>query len=403
MKSQNRILWLVPKWSLPATDGARIATEKLLKNVVACGADVDLLCLANSDEKPIAEQMISEWGVKNVFIHHRELPTNSIGKIKFYLKNLLLNPSMPLTMSSFSTKKIREYLYKHLEVHKYDIIVFDGLHLAAPFISNKGLKLPKGLKAIYRAHNIEQDLWLKSVEQTNNVIKKTLFAWQAKLISKVEQITIKNSDLVAPISKEDKEWIETRFPKVQTHLTLLGMDFSTQIPMPMEELNHFLFLGRLDWAPNRDGLAWLLENVWPKVNHDRSVLHIAGSGNGEWLKKYLPQKNVVFHGFVDSVDEMYGQVDATVAPLFYGSGTRIKVVESYSKGRAMIATGMGAQGSGLIEDVDFTRAETATQWIHAIDRFDKNKAHNQLSTGLERLRNTMDEKLVAKSFYNRLL
>ena len=36
-----KILWMIPKWTLPATDGARVATDSLIRNTIQAGAIVD--------------------------------------------------------------------------------------------------------------------------------------------------------------------------------------------------------------------------------------------------------------------------------------------------------------------------------------------------------------------------
>ena len=58
-----------------------------------------------------------------------------------------------------------------------------------------------------------------------------------------------------------------------------------------------LFLGRLDWGPNKDGLIWFLDNVWSKVESYNHKLVIAGSGNSEWLEAYEDYDNIEFLGF----------------------------------------------------------------------------------------------------------
>lgn len=404
MIKQPRILWMIPKWTLPATDGARVATDRLVKNIVKCGARVDILCLGNPEDNINIKNMLDTWKVENVFYLQREIPTNKFIKIIFYLTQLVFKPKCPLTMTTFTTKKVLNFIDDILDRNEYDDLFLDGLHLGAPFIKENLFIKPKNIgKVIYRAHNIEEDIWLKASKDSSNFIKSLFLKYQAKRVQKYENMIISSSNLVVPISVEDNELILKKNKNIQTHIALMGMDFDHPLDFENKLENNFLFLGRLDWPPNKDGLKWLLDNVWPHVDHSTNTLHIAGSGNRAWLDKYKNGSGIKMHGFVDNIDDLYKMSDAALIPIFYGSGTRIKVVECYSKGRSMISTQMGAQGSSLIPSIDYILCETENEWIEAINSFSKEKAKSFAKIGHQKLSLTFDQFEVANKLYQKLL
>lgn len=399
-------LWVIPKWTLPATDGARVATDRLIRNMVKCGADIDVLCLGNPGELTNIDEMKSEWGVKNIFIKTRPLPQSKVGKLFFYLFKFISRPSCPSTMSSFDSFTVKDFINKTVAKKSYDFLFLDGLHLGAAFFEKGKFKKPTYCnKVIFRAHNIEQDIWTKAYQDTDNIFKKLLLKHQSRLVAIYEAEVIKGSDIIAPISKEDNSRILEDFPEAITHITLMGMDFANPLEYRAQDQDkiHFLFLGRLDWPPNRDGLKWLLDNVWQHIDHNKFHLDVAGSGDRSWLNSYLGRKGITFHGFVDDINDLYQKCSASLIPIFYGSGTRIKVVETYTKGRSMIATQMGAQGSGLVPDEHYINAETANDWIKSINEFDPISSRKFGEAGAVRLKIDFDEKLVATSLYNKLL
>ena len=403
MSEAKRYLWMIPKWTLPATDGARVATDRLIRNMVRAGADIDVLCLGNAGEEVDIGQMKSEWGVREVFYRPRQMPASKLGKAVFYLLKLLTRPECPLTMSTFDSRDAREFVRGITERGEYDYLFLDGLHLGACFFNGGNFEKPGNIgKVVYRAHNIEADIWTRACQETGNIFKKLALGQQAALVKKYEAEIINASDLVAPISVEDNERILRDFPDARTHVTLMGMDFSRPLGYEPGETIHFLFLGRLDWPPNRDGLRWLLDNVWNDVDKARFHLNIAGSGDKSWLKSYEGTEGVTFHGFVDDVDVLYRICHASLVPIFYGSGTRIKVVETYTKGRAMISTAMGAQGSGLIEGEDYIKAESREEWIQAINGFDLDTSKPLGESGANRLRFEFDAVKVAEQLYSKL-
>lgn len=396
-------LWVIPKWTLPATDGARVATDNLIKNMVKCGAQIDVLCLGNPGENIDFDDMKKQWGVRNIFYRERPLPQGKISKLLFYAFRLMTMPLCPLTMSSFNSLTVQEYIAKTLNGKEYDYLFLDGLHLGACFFKRGKFRKPEYVdKVIYRAHNIESDIWIKAYKEEKNLLKKIILKQQSWLVEKYEREIIKNSDLIAPISIQDDIVIRSKFNHSVTHVTLMGMSFDRPLEYEKSTMEHFLFLGRLDWPPNRDGLKWLLENVWPEIDTAKKHLHVAGSGDRSWLKAYENTDGITFHGFVDDINDLYLKCSATLVPIFYGSGTRIKVIETYTKGRSMISTTMGAQGSNLQPNVDFSLAETKQDWIQSINDFDLDESKDQAKRAISKLVVEFDAFTVAQKLYSKL-
>ena len=362
-----KVLWIIPKWTLPAIDGARVATERLLTNVTGSAVSVDVLCFANSDEVIDPRVMHSSWNVRNIFSLKRSVATAGRSKIFYFLFKLLTRPFTPLTFSSFDTIDNKNFISRKLEGDQYDFILLDGLHLAACLHRDHNGFLTGDSKVIYRAHNIESDLWLKSAEDTSNPLKKIIFKFQYSLVKKFEEFVLEKSYGVAPISVEDEATIEKSVKVKNMHLTPLGLNFDQVLDKCEDEKLQLLFLGKLDWAPNKEGLKWILDDVWPSVikNRDDIVLNIVGSGNKQWLEKYKNLKGVKLHGFVKDIKDAYKACHYTIAPITFGSGTRIKVLESYAFGRKIISTRMGVQGAGMVEK-DYIHCESTQDWIETL-------------------------------------
>ena len=403
MMPSRKILWIVPKWSLPVIDGARVATEKLAKNMIKAGALVDIACVGEEGEKIDREELIARWGVRKVYSLPRSVPSGKWRRVFYYLGSMLFQPKVPLTMSSFSNKKIRKQLCQYLNAEDYDWVLLDGLHLGACFFEKSRFIKPKSrARFLYRAHNIEQHLW-SGAGKEKPLPLRLFYRYQERLVAKIEAQVINECDLVAPISPEDHGWILGKFPTVNTHLALLGMDFTGSKTFVEKERKEFLFVGRLDWPPNRDGLSWFLRNVFPKLDYKKVFVHIAGSGSNDWLANYVGVPGLQVHGFVKDLGELYERCDATIAPVFFGSGTRIKVIESYAMGRPVITGSLGAQGSGLRKNVEYFHVETETAWVNTLNSFDGDLAQNMAKLGRERLSMNYDEAQVGKSLYSCIL
>lgn len=110
----------------------------------------------------------------------------------------------------------------------------------------------------------------------------------------------------------------------------------------------FVFLGAMN-VPHNDMAvraflahgfhALLLERPGATLDvvgrHASARLHEAARPFGE---------SVRFHGFVDDLGPLMERATAVVAPLVFGSGVKIKVIEALARGVPVVATSVGAEG-----------------------------------------------------------
>jgi glycosyltransferase involved in cell wall biosynthesis len=126
-----------------------------------------------------------------------------------------------------------------------------------------------------------------------------------------------------------------------------SFDMPDPPPTRNVQRNRLGFIGNLGFAPNRDGLQWFVNRVWPLVRHavPNAELRIAGAGSETLV---IPDgKGIVRLGWVPDIDEELASWNATVAPIRYGGGSSIKVAETIAKGCPVIATTAGVRGFEL--------------------------------------------------------
>ncbi|MCX7818950.1 MAG: glycosyltransferase family 4 protein [Kiritimatiellae bacterium] len=104
-----------------------------------------------------------------------------------------------------------------------------------------------------------------------------------------------------------------------------------------------LFMGKLDYQPNREALRFLADVVLPALDAaapGRWRLLVVGGPvpSGRWPAA------VVFTGRVPEVAPYLVRADVCVAPIFSGSGTRLKILEAMAAGRPVVATPKAAEG-----------------------------------------------------------
>jgi len=128
-------------------------------------------------------------------------------------------------------------------------------------------------------------------------------------------------------------------------------------------------IGSMNWFPNEEGILWFLSKVWPLINQEIPdlKLYLAGREMPEWLKN-LDSKGVNVIGEVPDALEFMLQHAVMVVPLFSGSGIRIKIIEAMASGRAVISTGIGAEGINVKHGENILIANTVEDFLEMIKK-----------------------------------
>jgi glycosyltransferase involved in cell wall biosynthesis len=107
-----------------------------------------------------------------------------------------------------------------------------------------------------------------------------------------------------------------------------------------------IFVASFNYQPNRNGLRFLLEEVFPRVWAELpdARLTLVGAGLGE-LPSADPRVEAL--GFVDDLASAYAGARCAVVPLLQGGGTPLKLIEALAHGLPTIATTRAAAGLEL--------------------------------------------------------
>jgi len=144
---------------------------------------------------------------------------------------------------------------------------------------------------------------------------------------------------------------------------------------------HLLFVANLESArhsPNVDGLLWFLREVWPRVRKHAPApqceFHIAGAIRGAWRKEAEKHENVRVLGFIDDLPAAFRRASLTIAPIRFGTGTRIKILESMAWGCPVVSTTKGCEGLEVVHQRDLLVADEPAAFADACVRLLGNSA-----------------------------
>jgi glycosyltransferase involved in cell wall biosynthesis len=137
-------------------------------------------------------------------------------------------------------------------------------------------------------------------------------------------------------------------------------------PVAEEEV---LFVGNYLHPPNMEGALWLAREVWPLIRRVRPTarLTLAGRAPPPAIQA-LAAPDIHVPGTVDDLRPLYARAGLVAAPIFWGSGVRIKLLEALACGLPIVTTALAAEGIDLHHQQSALFAERPDTFAAAILR-----------------------------------
>lgn len=355
-----RILQLCNKAPYPANDGSSIAIANLAEGFIEHGIELHMLPI-NTKKHFKPESAIPDRFKQ--LAHYRSVYKNTNVSIIGAFINLFSKHSY--FVSRFFFKAYREKLIETLKHTEFDIVQLEGVFMAS-YIST--IKQHAKAKIILRAHNIEHQIWDRHLKHETNRLKKYYLHIQNNRLKTFELMAFRQVDAIVTITDEDKKKMQLLVPDAIVHTCLTGVNLNHYQPVlaaiQPDTLFHF---ASMDWMPNVEAVDWLLEYVWPQVKNrlPSTRLVLAGRGMPERFKKLASDRLIVIDA-VENAKMFYHHYNIMLAPLWSGSGLRIKLVEGLAYGKAIVTTTIGAEGIPYTTSKELIIADTAMEFIDAI-------------------------------------
>ena len=116
------------------------------------------------------------------------------------------------------------------------------------------------------------------------------------------------------------------------------------------ERNTILYCGQLSWKPNADAALFLVKDIFPRIQKmvKDARIFIVGSAPPAEVRRLDNEHSVFVRADVPSVDEYYEQATLVAVPLRVGGGTRLKILEAFSRRVPVVSTTIGCEGLAVV-------------------------------------------------------
>jgi glycosyltransferase involved in cell wall biosynthesis len=119
-----------------------------------------------------------------------------------------------------------------------------------------------------------------------------------------------------------------------------------------------VFLGHLASEPNLDAIDYFVGQVLPivRASDPGATFEVIGGGITSGLRERYAE-HVIFRGFVPDLGTILPEYDVFVAPLRFGSGTKVKLLDAMMAEVPIVTTAVGAEGLTIVDGVHALLAE----------------------------------------------
>jgi glycosyltransferase involved in cell wall biosynthesis len=207
-------------------------------------------------------------------------------------------------------------------------------------------------------HDADHVTMAVQAQSDRSWIRAASLRYQSRQLERYLQRTCAPFNHILTLTDYDREAYRT-----------LGIDNVHALAVPLPDLpaaapaldgDTLVFLGSVDYLPNRHALSWFLREVFPLVTRSfpRARLRVIGGGNpaGEPSIPLCSQVDWIGRNTAEEFERQFVDVAIGIAPVWLGTGVKVKVLDMVWRGLPVVSTTVASRGTpvergaGLIAD-----------------------------------------------------
>lgn len=277
-----------------------------------------------------------------------------------------------------------------IEALKKEAPNFDSIQIESTQLLYLSSFLKKNIHKVFVAYDVSAISFWRRLQGEKNPLKKLLHFLRFLEIYCYERRYLPLFDLVIAVSETDKNNLKKLFHLKNVEVIENGIEQINFLANRKKDgVINLGLIGSFSHPPNLEAFRFCCTQILPLLekNQIKFRFYLAGENDHQLIKamanKFLQHpEQIVNLGFVKDITDFYQKIDFLIAPLFAGSGTRTKILESLSFGRPVLTTKIGAEGitinSPFLQIVSSQKEKQSDAWlemIQEISNFKINEKH----------------------------
>jgi glycosyltransferase involved in cell wall biosynthesis len=175
------------------------------------------------------------------------------------------------------------------------------------------------------------------------------------------------------LTPEDADALTRFSPTATVYTSPTGVDVdhfaeAAEVAPDPEDPPAIVYVGNFQHPPNIVAVTFFAREIMPLVrrSHPKAEFHVIGSRAPSEIRELDGENGVRVIGFVEDLRPWLSGAAAYVAPLFTGTGMRIKVLEALAAGVPFIGTDLSVRGLPLEDNVHYLAANDIAGFVRAV-------------------------------------
>jgi glycosyltransferase involved in cell wall biosynthesis len=234
-------------------------------------------------------------------------------------------------------------------VHNLAVANSAGISLCAKSV----LDVDDVLSQYYRSALMCAKSWVECA-----LIWRRLWLWKRR-----EAVLLKRFSILTVCSEADRKYLGA---SNRIHTIPNGYEFPAAKPQrcPVDP-PRIGFIGTLKYPPTREGVEWFIGQVWPRIkkSHTTVRLRLVGAETDSQVRDLGPDIDGL--GWIEDASAEIATWSLMIVPIRMGGGTRIKIVEGFSRKCPIVSTSVGAFGYEVTSGEEILLADKSEDFTHA--------------------------------------
>ena len=359
-----RLLFLGHSFPYPPDGGVFIRTYNI-RRLLSRSFHVTTLCFDRKGASlPLAErgaelQEMERFGPIEVI----DLPesVSSHRRVTDHVRSLL--GRRVFTYYKHDSREFESALRRLIRESAFDIVHLDSLDLS------RFLPMLAQLPTVCTHHNLESEL-LTDRMKTESGARREYVRIQARLQRKEEQRWCPRVALNVTVSDRDRDSLKEIAPEARIETIPNGVDTDLLVPDWSAETRGIVFVGGLGWFPNRDALEYYCDDILPAIRArvaDPETTWVGRAGEEE-IRRIGREHGVRLTGYVPAIEPFLRDAACYVIPMRVGGGTRLKLLDAWAMGKAVVSTTQGAEGTEAVHGENIWIADDPESFAEGVQR-----------------------------------
>lgn len=266
-----------------------------------------------------------------------------------------------LMWSDVLMRKIEAYL--HLSTTHIDVVHVEHLRMAA-----YGLQLRSKWPVVWDAVDYLSALFEQAASSSVSRLWQVAARLEAPRLKGYERWLTGQFPTTLVISKRDQALFQqsNEFAD-RVRLVPLGLPIAPLGETQQRGDKTLVITGTLNYHPNVASVLYFVREIFPLIlRHDPQVkLQLVGSNPVESIQS-LQSSQVEVTGFVPSIHSYLEAATLALAPVTYGSGVQVKVIEAFATATPLVATSTALRGLDVRHQEHALVADTPRDFADAV-------------------------------------